>query len=345
MVRSLTPEEFVKQSDETPILDVRSPGEYRLGHLPNAISFPLFNDQERAEVGTLYKQVGQLQAVERGLEIVGGKMRDMFAQGLGYAKGGKLLVHCWRGGKRSESVANLLAVAGLDVGVLKGGYKAYRNWVLAQFAVPERLLVLGGLTGSGKTRVLHHLKAMGQAVLDIEDRAAHRGSAFGRLGQNRYVAPQQFENEMAQDMLAMHGRGIWLEDESRVLGGLILPPKLWEQKQAAPVFFIEIPDEDRVRLLLEDYGKLDHAGVEASIKKISEKLGGLRTKQALEALENNQDELLTRMLLDYYDKLYLNSLKEKPKDTEVHRLSFDRFDLDEIADALLEKARSSGHRL
>ena len=345
MVRSLLPEEFVERAQETPVLDVRSPGEYRLGHLSQAISFPLFNDQERAEVGTLYKQVGQMEAVERGLEIVGGKMREMFAQGLGYAKEGKLLVHCWRGGKRSESVANLMAVAGLDVAVLKGGYKAYRNWVLGKFSVPEQFLVLGGLTGSGKTRVLHRLQALGQAVLDIEDRAAHRGSAFGRLGQNRYVAPQQFENEMAQDLHLLHGRSIWLEDESRVLGGLILPPKLWEQKQAAPVFFIEIPDEERVRLLMEDYGSLDHGGVASSINKISEKLGGLRTKQALEALESNQGEVLTRMLLDYYDKLYLNSLREKPKETAVHHLTFDRFDLDEIATALLEKAHSLGYAI
>lgn len=343
MVRSLQHEEFLLRAIETPVLDVRSPGEYRLGHIPGAISFPLFDDQERAEVGTLYKQVGQLQAVERGLEIVGGKMREMFMQGLGHARDGKLLVHCWRGGKRSESVANLLAVAGLDVAVLKGGYKAYRQGVLNQFGVAENFLVLGGLTGSGKTRVLHHLKNLGQAVLDIEDRAAHRGSAFGRLGQSRYVAPQQFENDMAKDLVALHGRAIWMEDESRVLGGLILPLPLWEQKQAAPVFFIEIPEEERVRLLLDDYGAMDHEGVATSIKKISEKLGGLRTKQALDALEADQGEVLTRMLLDYYDKLYLNSLKEKPKTTDVYKLKFDRFDLDEIATALLHKARQVGH--
>jgi tRNA 2-selenouridine synthase len=342
MVRSIGPAEFVERAWTLPVLDVRSPGEYKLGHLPNAISFPLFDDTERAEVGTLYKQVGQLQAMERGLEIVGGKMRPMFAQGLGYAKDGKLLVHCWRGGKRSESVANLLAVAGLEVYVLKGGYKAYRNWVLDQFRVPEQFLVLGGLTGSGKTRILHHLQAQGQAVLDIEGHAAHRGSAFGRLGQTSYVSPQQFENGMANDLACLHGRPVWLEDESRVLGSLTLPQGLWDQKQQAPVFFVEIPDAERVRLLLEDYGTVDRAGIAASIKKISQKLGGLATQQALAALEADDAELLTRMLLDYYDKLYLNSLRAKPG-VEVHRFVFDRFDVEEISIVLCAKARELGY--
>ena len=110
MVKKIEAAEFVQISRELPVLDVRSPGEFKQGHVPGAISFPLFDDTERAEVGTLYKQVGQVQAVERGLEIVGGKMRGMFAEGLAHAKNGKLMVHCWRGGKRSESVANLLAV-------------------------------------------------------------------------------------------------------------------------------------------------------------------------------------------------------------------------------------------
>jgi tRNA 2-selenouridine synthase len=341
MVRSLGAAEFVMRARELPVLDVRSPGEFKQGHLPGAISFPLFDDAERAEVGTLYKQVGQIQATERGLEIVGGKLKPMFAEGLGHARDGKLMVHCWRGGKRSESVANLLAVAGLEVCILKGGYKAYRNWVLEQFNVPGQFLVVGGLTGSGKTRILHHLHAQGQAVLDIEGHAAHRGSAFGRLGQTSYVSPQQFENGMAQDLAWLHGRPIWLEDESRVLGSLILPQGLWNQKQQAPVFFVEIPDAERVRLLLEDYGSVDRAGIAASIRKISEKLGGLATKQALAALEADDAELLTRMLLDYYDKLYRNSLRAKPG-VPVHRFTFERFDVAEIAASLCGKARDLG---
>ncbi|HEX2901458.1 MAG TPA: tRNA 2-selenouridine(34) synthase MnmH [Bacteroidia bacterium] len=344
MVKNIAAQEFVTFSRALPVLDVRSPGEFRQGHIPGAISFPLFDDGERAEVGTLYKQVGQMQAVERGLEIVGGKMRTMFAQGLAHAQDGKLMVHCWRGGKRSESVANLLAVAGLEVYVLIGGYKSYRRWVLDQFALQHRFLVVGGLTGTGKTRILHHLRMQGQAMLDIEGHAAHRGSAFGRLGQTTFVSPQQFENGMATDLAALAGHDIWIEDESRVLGSLTLPQAFWDQKQAAPVFYVEIPDADRIRMLLEDYGTVDHAGVAASIAKISQNLGGLRTQQALEALRADDGETLTRMLLDYYDKLYQNSLKAKPKE-HVHHLRFDRFDLEEISSALLAKARELGYDL
>ncbi len=342
MVRNIVAAEFVELSWRLPVLDVRSPGEFRQGHVVGAISFPLFDDTERAEVGTLYKQVGQIPAVERGLEIVGGKMKDMFAQGIAHARDRQILVHCWRGGKRSESVASLLAVAGLDVYVMRGGYKAYRNWVLAQFEQSHHLMVVGGLTGTGKTRILHHLAAQGQAIVDIEGHAAHRGSAFGRLGQTHYVSPQQFENGLADDLCRQHGRHIWVEDESRVLGSLSLPQRFWDQKQLAPVFYIEIPDEDRIRLLMEDYGELDHAGVEASIHKITQSLGGLRTQQALAALAANDGEALTRMLLDYYDKLYRNSLTAKPKEA-VHHLKFDRFDLDEITATLLAKAKGLGY--
>jgi tRNA 2-selenouridine synthase len=344
MVRIIGVEEFITRSSALSILDVRSPGEHRLGHLPGALSFPLFDDSERAEVGILYKQVGQLQAVERGLEIVGGKMKSMFAQGISHARDGQLMVHCWRGGKRSESVGNLLSVAGLEVFVLQGGYKAYRNWVLQQF-VPEReYLVVGGLTGSGKTRILHHLRSQGQAVLDIEGHAAHRGSAFGRLGQTHFVSPQQFENAMANDLYGLEGRPIWMEDESRVLGGLTLPQALWEKKQRSPVFYVEIPEKERVRLLLEDYASQDKAGIAASISKISRSLGDLRTQQALEALKAEDRELLTRMLLKYYDKLYKNSMAAKPEGT-VHHFSFHRFDLDEITQTIRSKALRMGFRV
>jgi tRNA 2-selenouridine synthase len=341
MVKTVAAEEFVQLSRQLPVLDVRSPGEFRLGHVPGAISFPLFDDGERAEVGTLYKQMGQQQAVQRGLEIVSGKMKDMFMQGMAHAKEGKIMVHCWRGGKRSESVANLLSVAGLDVSLLQGGYKAYRNWVLDRYQEPHKLLVLGGLTGSGKTRILLHLQAQGQAMMDIEAHAAHRGSAFGRLGQTTYTSPQQFENGMAQDLANLKGRFIWIEDESRVLGSLSLPQGLWDQKQAAPVFYVEIPDGERKRMLLEDYGAQDHEGIAASIRKISNSLGGLRTQQALDALAANDGETLTDMLIAYYDKLYRNSLGVKPTGV-VHHFKFERFDLDEIAATLLHKATELG---
>jgi tRNA 2-selenouridine synthase len=341
MVRNIDVASFVEKASNLPVLDVRSPGEYKQGHIPGAVSFPLFEDSERAEVGTLYKQVGQLQAVERGLEIVGGKMKEMFTKGLSQAKESKIMVHCWRGGKRSESVANLLAVAGLEVFVLKGGYKAYRNWVLAQFELPWHFMVLGGMTGVGKTRILQHLRERGEAVLDIEGLAQHRGSAFGRLGQLGFASPQQFENGIAEQLRLLSGRKIWIEDESRVLGSLTIPTKLWDQKLLAPVYMVSIPQQDRIRLLIEDYGDFDLSQLAHSIKKISKSLGGIRTKQALEMLEARDQESLVQLLLQYYDKLYLNNLEErKPK--SVQSFNFDRFDLDEICEQLVAVARASG---
>lgn len=342
MVRKIEVEEFVELSRSIPVLDVRSPKEFKQGHIPNAISYPLFDDAERAEVGTLYKQLGQQQAIERGIEIVSGKMNTMFMKGVSYAKDKKLLVHCWRGGKRSESVAGLLAVSGIDVFVLKGGYKAYRNWVLRQFESPIHFNVLGGLTGIGKTRMLYRLEELGEAILDIEGLAAHRGSAFGRLGQGKYVSPQLFENTMAEKLALLKGRKIWIEDESRVLGGLIIPTKIWEKKIEAPLYFVSIPDSARVEMLLADYGDFSHADLKKSILKIQKRLGGLRTKQALDALANNESLELVRLLLDYYDQLYMDSKKSRDQVT-FYRLAFQQFDLDQICAELISQARSHGN--
>ncbi len=180
-----------------PLLDVRSPGEYAQGHVPGALSFPLFSDAERATVGTIYKQQSRDLALETGLELVGPKLGGFVREARTLAPQGQVVVHCWRGGQRSGSMAWLLRQGGLDVWTLEGGYKAYRTWVLAELAAQQySLYIIGGRTGTGKTKILHALRQMGEQVVDLEGLACHKGSAFGFIGELPQPTVEQFENDL-----------------------------------------------------------------------------------------------------------------------------------------------------
>ena len=336
MVKRIPAADFVAQSRHIPVLDVRSPSEFEQGHLPGAISFPLFSDDERAEVGTLYKESGQAMAMAKGLEIVGPKIKAMYELGMGHARDGKILVYCWRGGKRSESVANLLAMNGLEVQVMEKGYKAFRQWVLSLFERRLAVRIVGGRTGSGKTKILRALRARGEQTIDLEALADHRGSAFGRLGLTRHVTQAQFENDLAVELsLADERRPLWLEDESRNIGRLILPEALWLQMRAAQVWYIDLPEAVRLRLLMDDYGHFGKEEIKASLDKIAERLGGLRYQQALEALDQHNGELVASMTLEYYDKTYGHGLGKRPP-ANILRRQFESFSEDEICDWMIK---------
>ncbi|NBW62949.1 MAG: tRNA 2-selenouridine(34) synthase MnmH, partial [Synechococcaceae bacterium WB4_1_0192] len=168
-----------------PVVDVRAPAEFAQGHIPGARNLPLFSDEERAAVGTTYKQQGRTAAVQLGLELVGPKLAALgqsLSSWSSEANGQPLRLHCWRGGMRSGSVAWLADSLDLPVLLLEGGYKAYRRWVLEQLLLPWPIHLLGGRTGTGKTDLLLALERRGVAVLDLEGLAHHRGSSFGNLG-------------------------------------------------------------------------------------------------------------------------------------------------------------------
>src|SRR3989339_1355584 len=195
MPKIISVAEFLKRGNSLPIIDVRSPGEYEHAHIPGALALPLFSNEERAEVGTIYKQRGRVQAVQKGLEFVGPKLKDFtkFALKL---NSDELLIHCWRGGMRSSAMAWLLETVGINCSLLKDGYKAYRNHVLESFDLPYKILLLGGYTGSGKTEILSALKEAGEQVVDLEGLSNHKGSAFGALGQGIQPSSEQFENTL-----------------------------------------------------------------------------------------------------------------------------------------------------
>ncbi len=295
-----------------PILDVRAPAEFAAGHVPGAVSFPLFSDEERARVGTTYKQVNPDKAVLLGLDFFGPKMSELVRQAKKLAPGGEVRVHCWRGGLRSGAVAWLLDLAGLETQQLIGGYKEYRRAVQAEIDRPRAVRVLGGLTGSGKTDVLHALAAQGEPVLDLEGIARHKGSAFGAIGQPAQPSQEQFENDLAAALVRQPTHvPIWVEDESRSVGAVSLSSVFYEQLRAAPLVVLEVPRAARVARLAAEYGAQDAQQLALAVMRIGKRLGGLATKQALNAIVEGDMARMVEIVLDYYDKTYQFGLDKR----------------------------------
>lgn len=313
MVKKLSIDDFLAKAQTLPVIDVRSPGEYDHAHIPGAVSIPLFDNDERAQVGTKYKQAGKDSAVLLGLGLVGPKLADFVKQSRRLNPQQKeVLVHCWRGGMRSGSFAWLLDTAGLTVSTLVGGYKAYRNAVLDAFAQPRQLIILGGKTGSGKTDILHELARQGEQIIDLEGIAHHKGSSYGAIGQKTQPKNEQFENLLYQDwrQLAPNQR-IWLEDESRNVGSCFIPMPLWQQMRAAPVAFVDVPKSTRIQRLVQEYTGIDHALLVEATERIRRRLGGKATQDALNALAQHDYATVADLTLSYYDKAYLHGLSQR----------------------------------
>jgi len=315
------------------VLDVRSPGEFRQGHLPGAVSFPLFSDEERAAVGTLYKQQGQESAMELGLEFVGPKMADFVKTAKKLAPDRRLAVHCWRGGKRSQSMAWLLRLNGFEVITLDGGYKQYRQFVLQRFndLAFANLRVVGGKTGTGKTKILHALQQQGQQIIDLEGIAHHKGSAFGTIGEPPQPTAEQFENNLLQNILRLDlTKTIWVENESRSIGRVYIPDGFWNNLKFAPVYNIEIPHTTRIANLLHDYVLTDPSELEAAFRRIEKKLGGQHLKTALEALQVRDYATAAEIATQYYDKTYQHCLDTNALN-KVLQLAFEHGNPEDIA--------------
>ncbi|MBI1192339.1 MAG: tRNA 2-selenouridine(34) synthase MnmH [Bacteroidetes bacterium] len=315
----LSAKEFLAADGVT--LDVRSPAEYALGHLPGARSFALFSDEERARIGTLYKQQGTERAIEEGLRAVGPRLADMVGAARELALGQTLNLYCWRGGMRSGSVAWLLHTAGLSVRVLQGGYKAYRQEALSALGSIDNLIVLQGPTGSGKTDTLHALAALGEQVLDLEGLACHRGSAFGALGQSPQPTTQQFQNNLYAALQPFDlTKRVWVEGESKSIGRCYLPDELWACMAGAQTVEVDLDPAQRVARLVAAYGAFATADLEAAIRKLRKRLGGLRMSQALEALQANDLAAVAALLLDYYDDSYAHHRITQGLDRSQHLL-------------------------
>jgi tRNA 2-selenouridine synthase len=306
MISEIGIEEYFKSFEKVPLIDVRSPSEFSKGHIPGSNSIPLFSDEERAHIGTVYLKQSQEEALKLGYDYANPKSEYFISGSKSVAPHNIAAVHCWRGGMRSHTFAEHLQSNGFkEVYVIKGGYKAYRNYVLDSFNEDCSLFILGGYTGSGKTEILKFLKAEGMQVIDLEEIAHHKGSAFGGIGNTAQPTYEQFENNLFFQLQQLdHTKPIWLEDESIKIGSVQIPNSFYKKMYEASVFFLEIPREERAKFLTAEYASCDKAALATALKKISKRLGDENTRNALEFLENNNYYEVAMTTLNYYDKAY-----------------------------------------
>uniref|UniRef100_UPI003216B3D1 tRNA 2-selenouridine(34) synthase MnmH n=1 Tax=uncultured Draconibacterium sp. TaxID=1573823 RepID=UPI003216B3D1 len=326
MLKEITFSDYLVISGKVPLIDVRSPGEYIKGHIPAATNIPLFNNEERARVGTVYVQKSKEQAIELGYEIVNPKLDWFVSESKKAAPLGIVAVHCWRGGMRSKSFARHLAENGFnEVYVISGGYKAFRNYALESFKADAEICILGGYTGSAKTYILHILKEMGEQVINLEGLANHKGSAFGNCGKQPTI--EQFENNLFWKWKDIdYSETIWIEDESHRIGLVNIPMNFYENMRSHPVIFLDIPREERAKHLVKDYAKTEKNILADSINRITKRLGGLNTQNALAHLEANEFFEVAMITLQYYDKYYLRGLQKREHDAifplEIKEINF-----------------------
>lgn len=316
------------------VVDVRSPAEFSRGHIPNAVSMPLFSDEERATVGTTYVQTGRDQAIDQGMEFVAPRLNSYLEQ-VHNMPALPLRMYCWRGGMRSASLAWFLSETGSKVETIVGGYKAYRRHVLADLEKPWKFVVIGGYTGSGKTEVLHWLRNHGEQVIDLEDLCSHRGSAFGAL-----MMAAQPKSEHAMNLVHKAistcdpSRTIYIEDESQHIGSVWLHEPLFKHMRNCPLIIVDIPRQERVKHLTAVYGNADADLLRESFIKIGKPLGGQRLAVALDALGHGDIGGAADIALDHYDKAYAYGLTKRnaPAITTLHCA---RVDAAEIATQVL----------
>jgi tRNA 2-selenouridine synthase len=298
------------------IIDIRSPIEFKDGAIPEAINIPLFSDEERVEIGTIYKHEGQAAAKWRAMELVSPKIPTMLKDiKAAMSNGETLIVHCWRGGMRSKAVVTFLEYAGIYAMRLVGGYKAYRQYILQQLPtmLPETAIVLHGLTGVGKTEVLKKLKSFGYPTLDLEEMAAHRGSIFGTIGLGEGNNQKTFDSLLYKGLREIEGAAFFvMEAESKRIGKAAQPEQLMDKKMKGINIYIHTPLEQRVKQLVTEYvlpykdEPWYHDQISLGIEKILRRIKDNDMRIALvQTLENKDYETMIRILLEqYYDPRY-----------------------------------------
>ncbi len=310
-------EDFLKI--DASCIDVRSPSEYAQGHIPEAINIPLLDDEVRKQVGIDYAQQGRVAALKTGLSLTSSWVGTMIDEMIRISSDGQLKIYCWRGGMRSEAAALLARFAGLNPVLLSGGYKSFRNYVHQSFMFPWKFIVIGGMTGSGKTELLSRLAEMHHQVLDLEGLAHHKGSVFGGLLQPPQPTTEQFENLIWQQLASFNIQfPVWVEDESINIGRCFVPKPIFERMQASPLILLNIPSEQRAERLALEYGQADTEELVATVCKIRKRLGFQQTDIITQLIRQNRFKEACLMLLQFYDKAYSISLSRRDPHTIIH---------------------------
>jgi tRNA 2-selenouridine synthase len=307
--------ELIELKKSLPVLDARSLAEYNHAHICGAHALPIFDNEERRIIGTAYKQESREKAIRLGLAFFGKKLLTLVdkAENIIKVNGNasrEIIIHCWRGGMRSATMAWLLDLYGFKVFLLNGGYKQYRHWVLEQFEKKYPLHIISGCTGSNKTGLLHELKRQNHSVIDLEGLAKHKGSTFGNLNEYPQPTQEQFENELAEQLFSVNQNKpncIWVEGESQRIGQVNVPSAFYKKMLQNPTIKLEIPFEERLIHIMQEYGSYEVDKIEGAIIRITKKLGGLETKTAIEYLKAGDLKNCYAIILKYYDRLYRKS--------------------------------------
>lgn len=323
------------------VVDVRTPLEYDEDHIPGAINVPLLTNEERVEIGTLYKQTGPHEARVRGLELTAHSFPAMVAEIGSAANGRPVLVYCWRGGLRSTTVTSILELTGFKAVQLQGGYKAFRHQVAAYFepfSPPGPLVVIHGMTGIGKTTFLLGLNELAFSRVDLEGLACHRGSAFGELGLTQVLTQKRFETMLWDAFRRLPpGKPVIVEGESKRIGKVSLPGNMYEVMQDSIKVWCDASLETRVRRLIAEYGRPDYRdGMAEALLRIKKRLGGEKYREIVGYLDRWElGPFMTELICQYYDKVYY-----KTRDWEGDLI----LSLEDYSRAEQELARFLGNR-
>ncbi len=332
------------------VIDVRSPAEFALDHVPQAVSCPVLDDAERAQIGTLYKQVSPFEAKKAGAALVSKNIaRHIEERFRGRGRDWRPLVYCWRGGQRSAAMAHVLREVGWEAATLEGGYRAYRREVLAQLeALPARLgfRVVCGATGSGKSRLLEAFAARGAQVLDLERLACHRGSLLGNLPGEPQPSQKMFDGLVWSALKRLDpGRPVFAEAESKKIGQLQVPSALLERMREGECLRLEVPLPERVRFLIEEYRHFleEPAALKERLQCLTGRYGRAVVGRWLAQTDALAwDALVADLLATHYDPSYLRATTQNYFHyDEGRRLSLDRIDEAGIGRAAADLLRTA----
>ena len=299
-----------------PLIDVRSPGEYYKGNMSNSINIPLFNDEERSIVGKIYKNIGKEKATLQGLIFLEKKIDNLINNLLETINHYKAennhsieetfcKIYCARGGMRSYSISWLLERFNIKTVTLKGGYKNYRKWTLDSFYKKWNIIVLGGKTGTGKTKLLKLLEKNNFQIIDLEGMASHRGSTFGSLGMRAQPSNEQFENLIAEKLRDFNENNqIFVEAESSNIGQCRIPHIFFNQMKIAKRIEIIKSESNRIEELIRTYSIFDEEDLKEAVLRIKKRLGPQRTKIAIDSIKNKDWKTVCKSVMEYYDKCY-----------------------------------------
>ncbi len=314
-----------QQSNGALIIDVRTPAEFAETTIPGAVNVPIFSNEERIEVGTVFTQQGKRDARKLGVRLVAPKIPALMDQVEELRQGhpGPVIVFCWRGGMRSLAMTSFMNLAGIPARQLLGGHKGFRRKVLDYFEQQQwpPVFVLRGLTGTGKTRVLQQLQEMDYPVVDLEGLANHRGSAFGALGLKSQPSQKKFETLLWARLEELkESPYLVTEGESLHIGRVMVPKPFHQAMQTQTSLWITASLDVRTQIILEDYPALDQLKeqFERPINALKERLGGKVVTEFLDLLDSGEwDKLVRELMVRYYDPLYLHTLPERRVEIEL----------------------------